>query len=39
LIVMDNGKIIEDGTHKSLLFKKGLYYDLWQRQSGGFIGD
>ena len=39
LIVMDNGQIIEDGTHKSLLVKKGLYYDLWQRQSGGFIGD
>ena len=39
LIVMDNGQIIEDGTHKSLLIKKGLYYDLWQRQSGGFIGD
>lgn len=39
LIVMDNGKIIEDGNHKALLKKKGLYYDLWQHQSGGFIGD
>ena len=39
LIVMDNGKIIEDGSHSELLRKKGLYYDLWQHQSGGFIGD
>ena len=39
LIVMDNGKIYEDGSHKSLLKKKGLYYDLWQHQSGGFIGE
>ena len=39
LIVMDNGKIIEDGNHKVLLKKKGLYYDLWQHQSCGFIGD
>ena len=39
LIVMDNGKIIEEGNHKSLIKKKGLYYQLWQHQSGGFIGD
>jgi len=39
LIVMDSGKIIEDGSHSALLRKKGLYYDLWQHQSGGFIGD
>ena len=39
LIVMDNGEIIEEGNHKSLLKKKGLYYQLWQHQSGGFIGD
>ena len=39
LIVMDDGKIIEDGNHKALLKKNGLYYDLWQHQSGGFIGD
>jgi ATP-binding cassette subfamily B multidrug efflux pump len=39
LIVMDSGKIIEDGSHSELLRKKGLYYDLWQHQSGGFIGD
>ncbi|MDC0127376.1 ABC transporter ATP-binding protein/permease [Methylophilaceae bacterium] len=39
LIVMDNGKIIEEGNHKVLIKKKGLYYQLWQHQSGGFIGD
>jgi len=39
LIVMDNGEIIEEGNHKSLLKKRGLYYQLWQHQSGGFIGD
>ena len=39
LIVMDNGQIIEEGNHKTLLKKKGLYYQLWQHQSGGFIGD
>jgi ATP-binding cassette subfamily B multidrug efflux pump len=39
LIVMDNGKIIEEGNHKSLIKKKGLYYQLWQHQSGGFLGD
>ena len=39
LIVMDNGEIIEEGNHKSLIKKKGLYYQLWQHQSGGFIGD
>ena len=39
LIVMDSGEIIEEGNHKSLLKKKGLYYQLWQHQSGGFIGD
>ena len=39
LIVMDNGKIIEEGSHKALIKKKGLYFQLWQHQSGGFIGD
>jgi ATP-binding cassette subfamily B protein len=38
IIVMDKGCIIEEGTHKSLLAKKGLYFRYWQRQSGGFIG-
>jgi ATP-binding cassette, subfamily B, multidrug efflux pump len=39
LIVLDEGKIIEEGAHKRLLSKKGLYASLWQRQSGGFLGE
>jgi ATP-binding cassette, subfamily B, multidrug efflux pump len=39
LIVLDEGKIIEEGSHKKLLAKKGLYASLWSRQSGGFLGD
>ena len=37
LIVMDQGQIIEQGTHKELLELKGLYAKLWDRQSGGFL--
>jgi ATP-binding cassette subfamily B multidrug efflux pump len=37
LIVMDQGRIVEDGTHEELLARGGLYAQLWQRQSGGFI--
>lgn len=37
IIVLDKGKIIEDGTHKELLAKKGTYATLWSHQSGGFI--
>ncbi len=37
LIVMDQGKIIEDGSHDELLEKDGVYAPLWKRQSGGFI--
>jgi len=39
LIVLDNGRIIEDGTHRQLLQNKGLYAQLWERQSGGFLGE
>lgn len=38
LLVMDQGRIIEDGTHQELLKNKGLYAKLWALQSGGFIG-
>ncbi len=34
LIVLDEGKIVDEGTHKKLIGKKGLYADLWARQSG-----
>jgi ATP-binding cassette subfamily B multidrug efflux pump len=37
LIVMDNGRIIEEGTHQQLLERNGLYAQLWQHQSGGFL--
>jgi ATP-binding cassette subfamily B multidrug efflux pump len=39
LIVLDDGKIIEEGSHKKLLSKKGLYASLWSHQSGGFLGE
>ena len=37
LIVVDKGKIIEEGTHDELIARRGLYSELWARQSGGFI--
>ncbi|MDQ0320546.1 ATP-binding cassette subfamily B multidrug efflux pump [Pararhizobium capsulatum DSM 1112] len=37
LIVMEDGRIIEDGTHHQLISRGGLYADLWARQSGGFL--
>jgi ATP-binding cassette subfamily B multidrug efflux pump len=39
LIVMDGGRIIEQGTHTELLGKNGIYARLWQHQSGGFLGE
>ena len=38
LIVMDGGKIIEEGSHEKLLSMKGVYAKLWAHQTGGFIG-
>jgi len=37
LVVMDKGHIVEEGSHRELLKKGGLYASLWQRQSGGFL--
>lgn len=37
IIVLDNGKIVEDGSHDQLIKQKGLYASLWAHQSGGFI--
>jgi ATP-binding cassette subfamily B protein len=37
IIVLDNGRIAEDGTHAELLAKRGTYASLWGHQSGGFI--
>ena len=39
LIVLDGGRIVEEGDHRSLLVRDGLYARLWARQSGGFIGE
>jgi ATP-binding cassette subfamily B multidrug efflux pump len=39
LIVLDQGRIVEAGTHSELVAKGGLYADLWSRQSGGFLPD
>ncbi|PWW15077.1 MULTISPECIES: ABC transporter ATP-binding protein [Pseudidiomarina] len=37
LVVMDQGRIVEQGTHEQLLQQGGIYAQLWARQSGGFI--
>ncbi|MCW5610850.1 MAG: ABC transporter ATP-binding protein [Rubrivivax sp.] len=39
LVVMDAGRIVEMGDHKSLLAAGGLYARLWAHQSGGFLGE
>ena len=39
LVVINDGKIVEEGSHNSLIKKKGLYFQLWQHQSGGFIAN
>jgi len=38
LIVLDEGKILEQGTHQELIQGKGIYAQLWEHQTGGFIG-
>ncbi|HXF52789.1 MAG TPA: ABC transporter ATP-binding protein [Hyphomicrobiaceae bacterium] len=37
LVIMDRGRIVEEGSHAELLKRGGLYADLWMRQSGGFL--
>ncbi len=39
LVVMDRGRIVEEGSHRSLLARGGLYARLWAHQSGGFLAE
>ncbi|WP_434763566.1 ABC transporter ATP-binding protein [Vibrio fortis] len=39
LIVLDQGNIVEEGTHQELISQDGIYAQLWNHQTGGFIGD
>ncbi len=39
IVVLDNGTILEEGTHQELVKKKGKYAELWNHQSGGFLED
>jgi len=39
LVVMDQGRIVEQGTHHQLLAQGGVYAALWRRQSGGFLAE
>lgn len=39
IIVMDEGRIVEDGAHEELLAQNGLYANLWNHQAGGFLKD
>ena len=39
LIVLDEGRVVEEGDHRRLLALDGLYARLWAHQSGGFLGD
>jgi len=37
IVVLEDGNIVEDGTHEDLLIKKGTYYNFWEHQTAGFI--
>lgn len=39
LIILDGGRVVEEGSHRELLARDGLYARLWAHQSGGFLGE
>ena len=39
ILVFDRGRIVEDGDHAGLLARRGVYWQLWSRQAGGFLPD
>jgi ABC-type multidrug transport system fused ATPase/permease subunit len=39
LLVIDQGRVVEDGAHAELLARRGIYAALWDRQVGGFLVD
>lgn len=39
LVIMDRGRIVEQGSHRELLLRGGLYADMWGRQAGGFLAE
>ena len=39
IVVLDEGRIVEDGTHAELIKMGGIYAELWERQAGGFLQD
>ncbi|MBL4916881.1 ATP-binding cassette domain-containing protein [Szabonella alba] len=39
IVVLDQGRIVESGSHEALLATSGIYAGLWARQSGGFLGE
>lgn len=39
IVVMEGGRIVDEGSHEELKARPGLYAEPWGRQSGGFIGD